>query len=115
MPVRYRPGCPDGAFWVSGLSGLQQCLGGWAYTPENLRQTRNKTSFLIQPSPWPGRLHDSLDAVERPTPELLTRLSVVEGVDWVVADLLAGPVSPALDQLAVRRFSNGGVRIYHLR
>jgi hypothetical protein len=36
-------------------------------------------------------------------------------VDWVVADLLAGPVSPALDQLAVRRFENGGVRIYHLR
>jgi hypothetical protein len=115
MPVRYRPRCPDDAFWVSGLSGLQQYLGGWAYTPENLRQTRNKTSFLIQPSPWPGRLRDSLDAVERPTPELLTRLSVVEGVDWVVADLLAGPVSPALDQLAVRRFSNGGVRIYHLR
>jgi hypothetical protein len=115
MPVRYRPRCPDDAFWVSGLSGLQQYLGGWAYAPENLRRTKHKRSFLTQPSPWPGRLRDSLDAVERPTPELLTRLSAVEGVDWVVADLRAGPVSPALDQLAVRRFQNGGVRIYHLR
>jgi hypothetical protein len=60
-------------------------------------------------------LHDSLDAVERPTPQLLNRLSAAEGVDWVVADLRAGPVSPALDQLAVRRFGNNGVRIYHLR
>jgi hypothetical protein len=115
MPVRYRPRCPDDAFWVSGLSGLQQYLGGWAYAPENLRRTKHKRSFLTQPSPWPGRLRDSLDAIERPTPELLTRLSAVEGVDWVVADLRAGPVSPALDQLAVRRFQNGGVRIYHLR
>jgi hypothetical protein len=115
LPARYRPGCPDDAFWVSGLSGLQQYLGGWAYAPTNLRQTKHKRSFLTQPSPWPRRLRDSLDAVERPTPQLLHRLSAVDGVHWVVADLRAGPVSPALDQLAVRRFSNRGVRIYHLR
>jgi hypothetical protein len=115
MPVRYRPRCLDDAFWVSGLSGLQQYLGGWAYTPKNLRQTKHKRSFLNQPSPWPDRLHDSLDAVERPTPQLLARLSTAHGVDWVVADLRAGPVSPALDRLAVRRFGNAGVRIYHLR
>jgi hypothetical protein len=115
LPVRYRPGCPGDAFWVSGLSGLQQYLGGWAYTPKTLRQTNHNRGFLTQPSPWPGRLHDSLDAVERPTPQLLNRLSAAEGVDWVVADLRAGPVSPALDQLAVRRFGNNGVRIYHLR
>jgi hypothetical protein len=115
FPARYRPGCLDDAFWVSGLSGLQQYLGGWAYAPKNLRQTRHKRSFLNLPSPWPGRLHDSLDAVERPTPQLLNRLSAADGVQWVVADLRAGPVSPALDQLAVRRFGNDGVRIYQLR
>jgi hypothetical protein len=114
LPARYRPGCPDDAFWVSGLSGLQQYLGGWAYAPENLQQTKHKRSFLTQPPPWPGRLRDSLDAVERPTPQLLKRLSAAH-VDWVVADLRAGPVSPLLDQFAVRRFGNGGVRIYHLR
>jgi hypothetical protein len=115
FPARYQPGCLDDAFWVSGLSGLQQYLGGWAYAPKNLRQTRHKRSFLNQPSPWPGRLNDSLDAVERPTPQLLNRLSAADGVQWVVVDLRAGPVSPALDQLAVRRFGNDGVRIYQLR
>jgi hypothetical protein len=37
------------------------------------------------------------------------------GVDWIVADLRAGPVSPELDKLAVRAFSNSDMRIYRLR
>lgn len=115
MPTRYKPGCPDDAFWISGLSGTQQYLGGWAYTAENLERTNHKTSFLLQPPPWPDRLRDSLDAVERPTPQLLARLAGTSGVDWIVADRRAGPVSPALDRLADLRFSNDDVRIYRLR
>jgi hypothetical protein len=115
MPARYRPGCPDDAFWVSALSGVQLYLGGWAYTPANLTAAGNDKSFLAQPSPWPDRLRDSLDAVQKPTPQLLTRLKNQVGVDWIVADLRAGPVSAALDQLAVRAFSNDDVRIYRLR
>jgi hypothetical protein len=115
MPAKYRPGCPDDAFWVSGLSGIQQYLGGWAYTPANLGAVEPGKSFLAQPSPWPDRLQDSLDAVQQPTPELLARLKNQVGVDWIVADLRAGPVSPELDKLAVRAFSNSDMRIYRLR
>jgi hypothetical protein len=114
-PVRFRPRCPDDAFWVSGLSGIQLYLGGWAYTPANLDSTQNRNSFLLQPSPYPDRLKDSLDAIQKPTPQLLSRLKDQVGVDWIVADLRAGPVSPALDSLAVRAYSNKDMRIYRLR
>jgi hypothetical protein len=114
LPVRYRPGCPDDAYWVSGLSGVQLYLGGWAYTPANLGADY-ETSFLLRPSPWPDRLKDSLRAVQKPTPQLLTRLRNQAGVDWIVADLRAGPVSPALEKLAVPAFSNRDMRIYRLK
>jgi hypothetical protein len=97
------------------LSGIQQYLGGWAYTPANLGAVEAGKSFLAQPSPWPDRLQESLDAVQQPTPELLARLKNQVGVDWIVADLRAGPVSPELDKLAVRAFSNSDMRIYRLR
>jgi hypothetical protein len=115
MPAPYRPGCPDDAFWISGLSGVQQYLGGWAYAPKNLEATQNKTSFLLQPPPWPDRLQLSLAAVRRPTPALLSKLRDEIGVDWIIADLRAGPVSPALDKLAERAYANSDVRIYRLR
>ncbi|HEY0474375.1 MAG TPA: hypothetical protein VGD34_22045 [Kribbella sp.] len=114
-PVKYKPGCLDDAFWISGLSGVRQYLGGWAYTPTNLAASQHRTSFLMQPSPWPDRLKDSLDAVRKPTPQLLSRLKQQAGVDWIVADLRATPVSPELDSLAVRAYSNKDVRIYRLR
>jgi hypothetical protein len=114
MPAPYRPGCPDDAFWISGLSGVQMYLGGWAYAPANLAATQHKTSFLLQPPPWPDRLRDSRAAVQRPTEQLLARLGDV-GVTLIVGDLRAGPVSPKLDKLAVRVFSNSDVRIYRLR
>lgn len=115
MPAPYRPGCPDDAFWISGLSGVQMYLGGWAYAPANLAATRHKTSFLLQPPPWPDRLRDSRAAVQRPTEQLLARLAGDVGVTLIVGDLRAGTVSPALDELAVRVFSNSDVRIYRLR
>ncbi|TWD79029.1 hypothetical protein FB561_0079 [Kribbella amoyensis] len=115
MPAPYRRGCPDDAFWISGLSGVQQYLGGWAYAPVNLSATHNRTSFLTQPSPWPDRLQHSLDAIRRPSPQLLAMLKNQVGVDWIVADLRAGPVSPALDRLAERVYANDDVRIYRLR
>jgi hypothetical protein len=37
------------------------------------------------------------------------------GVTLIVGDLRAGPVSSALDELAVRVFSNKDMRIYRLR
>ncbi|MGC4940711.1 hypothetical protein [Kribbella sp. DT2] len=115
MPPRFHTYCDDDAFWTSGLSGVQQYLGGWAYAPKNLEATQNRTSFLTQPSPWPDRLQQSLDAVRRPTPALLTQLHQQIGVDWIIADLRAGPVSPALDRLAERAYANSDVRIYRLR
>jgi hypothetical protein len=114
LPARFRPGCNDDAYWVSGLSGVQLYLGGWAYTPANLA-VASETSFLKRPSPWPDRLKESLAAIEKPTPALLTRLKDKVGVDWIVADLRAGPVSPALEKLAVPAFSNREMRIYRLK
>ncbi len=115
MPVRYKPGCPNDAYWVSGLSGVQQYLGGWAYAPANLAATKHRRSFLSLPPPWPDRLAHSLAAVQNPTPDLLDRLASEHSIDWIVADLRAGPVSPQLDQLADLAYSNHDVRIYHLR
>lgn len=114
-PTPYRQLCPNDAFWVSGLSGVQLYLGGWAYTPPNLAATRNRTSFLRQPPPWPDRLQESLDAIRKPNPALLQRLSHTIGVDWIIADRRAGPVSPDLDRLADLAYSNQDVRIYRLR
>jgi len=110
LPAKYKPGCPDDAYWVSGLSGVQLYLGGWAYAPQNLAATEHKRSFLAMPSPWPDRLRNSLDAIERPTPQLLDRLHV----DWIIADLRAGSVSPTLDQLAELSYSNKDIRIYRV-
>jgi hypothetical protein len=115
MPIKYRPGCPNDAYWVSGLSGVQLYLGGWAYAPQNLAATAHTRSFLSLPPPWPDRLQQSLDAVRRPTPALLTELREQIGVDWIIADLRAGPVSPALERLAVAAYANSDVRIYRLR
>ncbi|TDU91315.1 hypothetical protein EV138_4919 [Kribbella voronezhensis] len=114
LPARFRPGCPEDAYWVSALSGVRLYLGGWAYAPANLG-AHYDTSFLTRPPPWPDRLKDSLNAVEKPTPALLTRLRNQVGVDWIVADLRAGPVSPLLDKLAVPAFSNRDIRIYRLK
>jgi hypothetical protein len=46
---------------------------------------------------------------------LLSKLRDEIGVDWIIADLRAGPVSPALDKLAERAYANSDVRIYRLR
>ena len=45
----------------------------------------------------------------------LANLSGDVGVTLIIGDLRAGPVSPKLDQLADRVFSNEDVRIYRLR
>lgn len=115
MPAPYRPGCPNDAYWISGLSGVQLYLGGWAYAPANLGATQHKSSFLLQPSPWPDRLLDSRIAVEKPTEYHLAKLSGDFGITLVIGDLRAGPVSPALDQIADKIYSNQDIRIYRLR
>jgi hypothetical protein len=53
-------------------------------------------------------------ALTAPTAEVLRRMRDEFGVRWLYADLRNGAVSPALDQLAVRRHSIGKVRIYDL-
>lgn len=115
LPARFRPGCPDDAYWISGLSGVQLWMGGWGYSPANLSATDHKRSFLLQPSPWPDRVLDSRTAVEKPSEQHLAKLSRNVGVTLIIGDLRAGPVSPKLDKLADRVFGNSDVRIYRLR
>jgi hypothetical protein len=115
LPAPYRPGCPDDAYWISGLSGVRMWMGGWAYAPANLAATNHQTSFLLQPSPWPDRVRDSRLAVEKPSERHLAKLARDVGVTLIIGDLRAGPVSPKLDRLADRVFSNKDIRIYRLR
>ncbi|MEV8375258.1 hypothetical protein AB0P21_21165 [Kribbella sp. NPDC056861] len=115
MPGPYRPGCPDDAYWMSGLSGVQMWMGGWAYAPANLAATDHQRSFLLQQSPWPDRVLDSRIAVEKPSEQHLAKLSGDIGITLVIGDLRAGPVSPKLDQLADLVYRNQDIRIYRLR
>ncbi|WP_343973530.1 hypothetical protein [Kribbella koreensis] len=115
MPVPYRPGCPNDAYWMSGLSGVQMWMGGWAYAPANLAATEHKHSFLLQQSPWPDRVLDSRIAVEKPSEAHLAKLAGDVGVTLIIGDLRAGPVSPKLDQLAIPIYRNQDIRIYRLK
>jgi hypothetical protein len=115
MPAPYRPGCPNDAYWMSGLSGVQLWLGGWAYAPANLAATEHRRSFLLQQSPWPDRVLDSRIAVEKPSEQRLAKLAGDVGITLIIGDLRAGPVSPKLDQLAIPVYSNQDIKIYRLR
>jgi hypothetical protein len=115
MPGPYRPGCPDDAYWMSGLSGVQLWMGGWAYAPANLAATQHKHSFLLQQSPWPDRVLDSRIAVEKPSEAHLAKLAGDVGITLIIGDLRAGPVSPKLDQLAIPIYRNQDIRIYRLK
>lgn len=115
MPVPYRPGCPNDAYWMSGLSGVQLWMGGWAYAPANLAATEHKHSFLLQQSPWPDRVLDSRIAVEKPSEAHLAKLAGDVGITLIIGDLRAGQVSPKLDQLAIPIYRNQDIRIYRLK
>ena len=115
MPAPYRPGCPNDAYWMTGLSGVQLWIGGWAYAPANLAATDHRRSFLLQQSPWPDRVLDSRIAVEKPSEQHLAKLAADFGITLIIADLRAGPVSPKLDQLAIPIYANQDIRIYRLR
>ncbi|WBQ06761.1 hypothetical protein [Kribbella sp. CA-293567] len=115
MPAPYRPGCPNDAYWMSGLSGVQLWMGGWAYAPANLAATDHRRSFLLQQSPWPDRVLDSRIAVEKPSEQHLAKLAGDVGITLIIGDLRAGPVSPKLDQLAIPVYSNQDIKIYRLK
>jgi hypothetical protein len=115
MPAPYRPGCPNDAYWMTGLSGVQLWIGGWAYSPANLAATDHRRSFLLQGSPWPDRVLDSRIAVEKPSEQHLAKLAGDFGITLIIGDLRAGPVSPKLDQLAIPIYRNQDIRIYRLR
>ena len=115
MPAPYRPGCPNDAYWMSGLSGVQLWMGGWAYAPANLAATEHRRSFLLQQSPWPDRVLDSRIAVEKPSEQHLAKLAGDLGITLIIGDLRAGPVSPKLDQLAIPIYSNQDIKIYRLK
>jgi hypothetical protein len=110
-----RPGCDARGYVISGVAGRRALLEGWAYTQQALgTHGVNGRKYLFQPSPWPDRVALVQQALTAPTPELFDRLRSQYGVRWLYADLRNGPVSPALDKLAVRRFEQSQVRVYEL-
>jgi len=108
-------GCDARGYLVSGIAGRRTLIEGWAYTNQAMaRQGAGGRRYTEQPSPWPDRVALMDQALTAPTAEVLHRMRDEFGVRWLYADLRNGAVSPALDQLAVRRHSIGKVRIYDL-
>ncbi|MET9316336.1 hypothetical protein ABZX12_31330 [Kribbella sp. NPDC003505] len=108
-------GCDARGYLVSGIAGRRTLIEGWAYTNQAMaRQGDGGRRYTEQPSPWPDRVALTNQALTAPTADVLRRMRDEYGVRWLYADTRNGPVSPALDQLAVRRHSVGKVRIYDL-
>lgn len=109
------PGCDARGYLVSGIAGRRTLIEGWAYTNQAMaKQGDGGRRYTEQPSPWPDRVALTNQALTAPTAEVLRRLRDEYGVRWLYADARNGPVSPRLDQLAVRRHSVGKVLIYDL-
>src|SRR5665648_511009 len=102
-----RPSCLSLAFWVSGLGGRRTVLEGWGYT--------SAAKWATAPSPFPERLAVNDAVFTNPSVDAIDKLRQGYGVSWLVADTSAGPVSSALAQFAVPRFSSGEVTVYQLR
>ncbi|MDX6262534.1 MAG: hypothetical protein QOH84_4222 [Kribbellaceae bacterium] len=109
------PGCDARGYIVSGIAGRRTFLEGWGYTSQAMANHGvGGLRYNQQPSPWPGRVELTDQAIYDPTPEVLRKLRDQYHVRWVYADLFGGPVSPDLDKLAVLRHSWQHVRIYEL-
>ena len=109
------PGCDARGYLVSGIAGRRTLIEGWAYTNQAMaKQGNGGRRYTEQPSPWPDRVALTNQALSAPTPEVLRQLRTEYDVRWLYADARNGPVSPALDRLAVRRHSIGKVLIYEL-
>ncbi|MFI5696834.1 hypothetical protein ACIA58_33580 [Kribbella sp. NPDC051586] len=109
------PGCDTRGYVISGIAGRRTLIEGWAYTNQAMaEQGDGGRRYTEQPSPWPDRVSLTNQALTAPTPEVLRRMRDEYGVRWLYADARNGPISPALDQLAVRRHSIGKVVIYEL-
>jgi hypothetical protein len=108
-------GCDARGYLVSGIAGRRTLIEGWAYTNQAMaKQGNGGRRYTEQPSPWPDRVALTNQALTAPTAAVLQRMRAEYGVRWLYADLRNGPVSPVLDQLAVRRHSIGKVLIYDL-
>ena len=115
MPAPYRPGCPDDAYWISGLSGVQlwiERLGICAGQPRRHQpQDELPAAAVALARSGPGQPDRGREAVRAASREPVGRRRRT----LIIGDLRAGPVSPKLDRLADRVFSNKDVRIYRLR
>jgi hypothetical protein len=104
-----QPRCASLSFRVSGLGGRRTVLEGWAYTSAAAK-------WFGQPSsPFPERLAVNDAVFTNPSVDVIDKLRRGYGASWLVADTSAGPVSSALAQFAVPRFSSGEVTVYQLR
>lgn len=111
-----RRGCDARAFWVSSLSERRVLIEGWAYTEEALlQQGNNGRGFVTQPFDDQKLFDLNERAFTAPTKSILDQLRRDHGVRWLLADRLAGPVSPALSTLATLRLSTADAAVYQLR
>jgi hypothetical protein len=107
--------CDARSFMVSGLGGRRTVLEGWAYTTEaQLLHGVDGRGAQNQPTPFPVQYTLSQAALQEPTAAILDTLAVEHDARWLVGIRRAGPVSPALDELAEKVFDNGDVVVYQL-
>ena len=121
QPTPTRVHCDSRAFWVTGLGEHQAYVESWAYTDQAeatatavLPPGTRRISYAHQPFWDQARLRLNDDAFTDPTRAGLDRLYRA-GVRVLFADAGAGPVSPALADLADLEFHQTDVSIYRLR
>lgn len=107
--------CDARAFWVGAFTERRVLIEGWGYTTE-AHQAHGTDGLPFARQPF----HDSeLFALNERVFRSPTRQDIealrAEGVVWLFADTLAGPVSAQLRQLATPVHQTDDVVIYRLR
>ncbi|WP_305785802.1 hypothetical protein [Symbioplanes lichenis] len=115
MPMnRYKP-CDARAFWVSGLTGRRVLVESWAYSDATVAANgKDGLKYVLQPAPDPIAFDLNQRIFTAPTPTDLNTLRTQYGVKWLIADLRAGKISPALATLTKLRRTEGPITIYEL-
>ena len=113
--------CDSRAFWVTGLSEHQAYVSSWAYTDQAqatatapLPRGVRRLYYAKQPFWDQARLRRNDIVFTAPTPQRLDTLYRA-GVRVLFADASAGPVSPQLNRMTDRVFSQGDVSVFRLR
>lgn len=110
-----RPHCDASAYWLSGFGQRAVLVGGWAWSLASHRNNGvDGYGYMYQPYSNPTLLALNDGAFTHPTPSALAELYSRYHVRWLVADRMAGPVSPRLANFGDPAYVNAWVTVYRL-